>query len=98
MRFRPAGAPRVARATEDIAGGWHRLDVCCSVALARTRVRVLGVLDTHAVEAVDRAVAIAEGKAHAVTIEMHEISSVTPRALDELLARDRSGSASVVKI
>jgi hypothetical protein len=57
MRFRPAGAPITRkRRTEDTADGWHRLDVCCSVARARIRVRVPGVLDTHAVEAVDRAV------------------------------------------
>jgi hypothetical protein len=73
---------------------WHRLDVCCSVALARTRVRVLGVLDTHAIEAVDHAIAIAESDAHAITIETHEISSVTPHALNALLTRERTRSES----
>jgi hypothetical protein len=73
---------------------WHRVDVCCSVSLARTRVRVLGVLDTHAIEAVDHAIAIAEGNAHAVTIETHEISSVSPQAVNALLTRDRTRSAS----
>jgi hypothetical protein len=73
---------------------WHRVDIYCSVALARTRVRVLGVLDTHAVEAVYDAIAIAEGEEHALTIEVHEVTSVTPQALRALLTRDRARNAS----
>jgi hypothetical protein len=78
------------RATDDTGDSWHRVDVCCSAALARTRVSVLGVLDTHAIEAVDHAVRTAKANAHAVTLELHEISSVTPHALNALLTRERT--------
>ncbi|MBE2320540.1 hypothetical protein DVA67_031550 [Solirubrobacter sp. CPCC 204708] len=66
---------------------WHRLDVCCRPALARTHITVLGVLDRTTIEDIDDAAATAAASAHALTFDLTQISTVTPGALDELLRR-----------
>lgn len=66
---------------------WHRVDVCNSTALARTRVSVVGVLDARAIATIDKAVAQAADNEHALTFELGEISSITPDALATLLTR-----------
>ena len=66
---------------------WHRLDVCCRPALARTHITMTGVLDTEAVAAIDGAIRTAENSAHALTLDLTRISTVTPSALDDLLTR-----------
>jgi hypothetical protein len=66
---------------------WHRLDVCCSDALARTRVRVIGALDCDAVDEIDRAVLTAEVQQHSLVLDLGQVSSVTPQAMRELLTR-----------
>jgi hypothetical protein len=68
---------------------WHRLDVCCSDALAHTRVRVIGALDTRAVGEIDLAVLTAEVHEHSLDLDLGQVSSVTPQAMQELLARGR---------
>ena len=65
---------------------WHRLDVRHWDALAHTRVSVLGVLDMQAVHAIERAVRTAGARRHTFTLELQQISSVTPQALEELFA------------
>ncbi len=65
---------------------WHRLDVRHWDALAHTSVSVLGVLDSHAVEAIDRVVRTADVQQHTLSLELQQISSVTPEALEALLA------------
>ena len=65
---------------------WHRLDVRHWDALAHTSVSVLGILDTQAVEAIDDAVRTADFLRHTVSVELQQISSVTPDALEVLLA------------
>ena len=65
---------------------WHRLDVRHWDALAHTSVSVLGILDTQAVEAIDDAVRTADFQRHTVSVELQQISSVTPEALEALLA------------
>jgi hypothetical protein len=66
---------------------WHRVDVCDSPVLARTRVSLIGVLDNRAIETIDEAVLQAEDTGHTLTFEFGEISSITPDALATLLAR-----------
>ena len=66
---------------------WHRLDVCCSDALARTRVRVIGTLDSAAVDEIDLAVLMAEAHQHSLVLDLGQVSSVTPQAMHELLTR-----------
>lgn len=68
---------------------WYRLDVRCWNALARTRVRVLGTLDTAAVDEIDRAVLTAEWRQHELVLDLGQVSSVTPEAMRELMTRDR---------
>jgi hypothetical protein len=77
--------PLDARATEN----WHRLDVRCWHALARTSVSMIGVLDTKAVEEIDLAVRTAEERQHSLVLNLEQISSVTPQAMNELLTRGR---------
>ena len=85
----------VIAANEATAGAapssWHRLDVSRSNPLARTRVSLLGVLDTHAVDALDRVIQTAQGREHSLVLDLDGISSVTPEARDELLSRQRRG-------
>ena len=66
---------------------WHRVDVCVSSALARTRVSLIGVLDRRAIETIDGAVRSATDSGHALTFELGQISSITPDALATLLTR-----------
>jgi hypothetical protein len=66
---------------------WHRVDVCTSRALARTRVSLIGVLDVSAIETIDDAVHLARCSGHAVSFALDEISSITPDALATLLSR-----------
>jgi hypothetical protein len=68
---------------------WHRLDVCCSESMARTRVRVIGALDTDAVNEIDLAVRTAEVQEHSLVLDLGQVSSVTPQAMRELLTRGR---------
>jgi hypothetical protein len=68
---------------------WHRLDVCSWEALARTEVSVIGTLDSDAVEAIDVAVMTAQQHHYSVVLKLDQVSSVTPRARDELLTRGR---------
>jgi hypothetical protein len=74
-----------ARATQN----WHRLDVSCWDALARTYVSMIGVLDTKAVGEIDLAVRTAEERQHSLVLNLEQISSVTPQAMNELLTRGR---------
>jgi hypothetical protein len=71
------------------APNWHRLDVCCSDAMARTRVRVIGALDSDAVEEIDLAVLTAEVDQYSLVLDLAQVSSVTPQAMQELLTRGR---------
>jgi hypothetical protein len=66
---------------------WHRVDVRDSPVLARTRVSLIGVLDSRAIETIDEAVLQAEDTGHTLTFELSEISSITPDALATLLDR-----------
>lgn len=66
---------------------WHRVDVRCWPALARTRITFIGVLDTEAVEAIDDAIVSAEASAHSPTLDLTQIASITPHALTELMIR-----------
>ena len=66
---------------------WHRLDVRHWGELDHTSVSVSGVLDTEAVEAIDRVSRVADAQRHTLSIELREISSVTPEALEELFRR-----------
>jgi hypothetical protein len=66
---------------------WHRVDVRSSTALARTRVSLIGVLDGRAVEKIDEAVQVAHDNGHELSIELGEISSITPDAVVALLPR-----------
>ena len=75
------------------AASRNRIDVSCSKPLARTRVSAIGVLDTHAVEALDRAIQEAEASEHSLILDLHEIVSVTPEALDDLAGRTTTQSA-----
>jgi hypothetical protein len=68
---------------------WHRLDVCCSESMARTRVRVIGALDSAAVEEIDLAVLAAEMQEHSLVLDLGQVSSVTPQVMQQLLTRDR---------
>jgi len=83
----------VLAANEATAGpaqsSWHRLDVSDSNPLARTRVSLLGVLDTYAVHALDRVIHTAQARGHSLVLDLDAISSVTPEARDELLGRQR---------
>ena len=74
---------------------WHRVDVCNSTALARTRVSVIGVLDARAIATIDEVVAQAADNEHALTFELGEISSITPDALTTLLTRGSSPDGQV---
>jgi sensor c-di-GMP phosphodiesterase-like protein len=65
---------------------WHRLDVRHWDALAHTSVNVLGILDMQAIEAIDSAVRTADSQRHTLSLELQQISSVTPEALESLLA------------
>jgi hypothetical protein len=66
---------------------WHRMDVYSWEALARTEVSVIGALDSDAVEAIDLAVMTAQQHQYSLVLNLDQISSVTPRARDELLTR-----------
>ena len=66
---------------------WHRVEICNSSVLARTRVSLIGVLDGRAIEAIDEAVQRAEEDGHTPTVDLGEISSITPDALATLLTR-----------
>jgi hypothetical protein len=68
---------------------WHRLDVCSWEALARTQVSVIGALDSDAVEEIDVAVMTAQQQHFSVDLNLDQVSSVTPRAMQELLTRGR---------
>jgi hypothetical protein len=71
------------------AANWHRLDICCSETLARTRVRMLGALDSDAIDEIDRAVLTAEVQQHSLVLDLGQVSSVTAQAMQELLTRGR---------
>ena len=66
---------------------WHRVDVRCWPALARTRITVIGVLASEAVEAIDGAIDSAEASAHSLTLDLTHIGSITAHALSELASR-----------
>jgi hypothetical protein len=66
---------------------WHRLDVCSWEALARTQVSVIGALDQDAVEEIDVAVMTAQQHQFSVHLNLDQVSSVTPQAMDELVTR-----------
>ena len=80
--------------TPAIGEPWHRVDVCSSSALARTRVSLIGVLDRRAIETIDGAVRSATDSGHALTFELGQISSITPDALATLLTRGRISALS----
>ena len=84
-RFRQTRRP-IAHTLARTDAPWHRLDVRHWDALAHTSVSVLGILDTQAVEAIDDAVRTADLRRHTLSVELREISSVTPDALAALLA------------
>jgi len=69
------------------APNWHRLDVCRRDSSAQTRVSVIGALDADTVKAIDRAVKTAEAREHSLILDLGQISSVTPQAMNELLSR-----------
>jgi hypothetical protein len=66
---------------------WHRVDVTVSAALARTHVTLLGALESRAIAVIDDAIELAEANGHTLTLELSQMSSITPDALAALLAR-----------
>lgn len=74
-------------ATAADVDAWHRVDVRCWPALARTRVTLVGGLGTEALEAIDDAIRTAEAGAHTLTLDLSQISSITEHARSELMTR-----------
>src|SRR4051812_26806306 len=70
---------------EDVAQASRcRVDVSRSHPLAQTQASGLGVLDTRAIEALDRIVQTAHAEGHSLALDLNGISAVTPEAGDEL--------------
>jgi hypothetical protein len=76
---------------------WHRLDVCCSDAMARTSVSVIGALDSDAVDEIDIEVMSAEVSQHSLVLDLRQVSSVTPQAMQDLLTRGRRPRVTITR-
>lgn len=72
-----------------VASTWHRVDVCRRDSLAQTRVRVIGALDAGAIREIDRAVESATARGDSLSLDLGQLSSVSPRVLHDLLTRGR---------
>ncbi|MDA0178762.1 hypothetical protein OJ997_00520 [Solirubrobacter phytolaccae] len=66
---------------------WHHLTVCRRASLARTHVTVVGVLDCEAIEAIDDVARAAERDAHAFTLDLTYVTTITADARDALIIR-----------
>ena len=85
-----AAAPRGQTSPSPMATApetWHRVDIRTDAALARTHVTLLGALDHEAMTTIDDAIEHAEANHHTLTIELSQMSSITPDALIALLTR-----------